>query len=56
MVVFRDNVQWDETQENQALAQVCEHMKTKMTLEKADDLEKNADRYWDKFYSVHQEK
>lgn len=27
-----------------------------MTSEKADDFENNADQYWNKFYSVHQEK
>lgn len=27
-----------------------------MPSEKATDLENNADKYWDKFYSVHQEK
>ncbi|XP_025419570.1 methyltransferase-like protein 2 isoform X2 [Sipha flava] len=51
-----DNVEWDEDQENQALSQVCEHVKTKMTLEKSIDLENNADQHWDNFYSVHQEK
>jgi len=51
-----DNVEWDEAQENQALSQVCEHLKTKITSEKAVDLENNADQYWNKFYSVHQEK
>lgn len=56
MLFFRDNVEWDEAQENQALSQVCEHVKTKMIREKADDLEKNAGQYWDKFYSIHQEK
>lgn len=52
----RDNVEWDEAQENQAQSQVCEHVKTKMPADKADDLENNANQYWDKFYSVHQEK
>ncbi|VVC38498.1 Methyltransferase-like,S-adenosyl-L-methionine-dependent methyltransferase [Cinara cedri] len=51
-----DNVEWDETQENNALLQVCEHIKTKMPSEKAVDLENNADQYWDKFYTIHQEK
>lgn len=27
-----------------------------MSSEKADDLENNANQYWDKFYSIHQEK
>lgn len=49
-------MEWDEAQESQALSQVCEHMKTKMTSEKAADLENNADQYWNQFYSVHQEK
>lgn len=56
LLYFRDNVEWDESQDNQARSQVCEHIKTKMTPEKAVDLENNADQYWDKFYSVHQEK
>lgn len=56
LFLFRDNVEWDEAQENQALSQVCEHVKTKMTLEKATDLENNADQHWDNFYSIHQEK
>jgi len=54
--MFRDNVEWNEEQEIQALSQVCVHVKTKMTSEKAADLEENADEYWNKFYSVHQEK
>lgn len=54
--MFRDNVEWNEEQENQAVSQVCEHVKTKMSSDKALDLESNADQYWDKFYSVHQEK
>lgn len=54
--INRDNVEWDEVQENQAFSQVCEHLKTKMSLEEAIDLENNADQYWNKFYSVHQEK
>jgi len=59
MVIFklqRDNVEWDEAQENQALSQVCEHLKMKMTSDEAVDLENNAYQYWDKFYSIHQEK
>ncbi|XP_050440997.1 tRNA N(3)-methylcytidine methyltransferase METTL2A [Adelges cooleyi] len=51
-----DNVEWNEEQESQALTQVCEHVRTKMSEEKATDLENNADQFWDKFYSVHQEK
>lgn len=54
--MFRDNVEWNEDQEAQALSQVCAHVKTKMSAEKAADLEDNADEYWNKFYSVHQEK
>ncbi|KAE9540675.1 hypothetical protein AGLY_003920 [Aphis glycines] len=51
-----DNVEWDEAQETEALSQVGVHMKSKMPSEKAADLENNADEYWNKFYSVHQEK
>lgn len=54
--MFRDNVEWNEEQEHQAVSQVCEHIRNKMPSEKALDLENNADQYWDKFYSVHQEK
>lgn len=53
---IRDNVEWDETQDNEAQSKICEQLKTKMTPEEAIDLENNADQYWDKFYSVHQEK
>lgn len=56
IIFSRDNVEWNEAQESQALSQVCEHVKTKMSSEKADDLENNANQYWDKFYSTHQEK
>lgn len=51
-----DNVEWNEEQEIQAISEVCAHVKTKMPSEKAADLEDNADEYWNKFYSVHQEK
>jgi len=54
--IFRDNVEWDEAQETEALSQVGVHMKSKMPSEKAADLENHADEYWNKFYSVHQEK
>jgi len=55
-IICRDNVEWNEEQEIQASSQVCAHVKTKMPSEKAADLEDNADEYWNKFYSVHQEK
>lgn len=56
MVIYRDNVEWNEEQESHAMNQICQHLQTKMSIENANELQNNADRHWEKFYSIHQEK
>ena len=49
-----DNVTWGEEQEKEAQEAVLATSKTRVEEARAEDLEKNAAEYWDKFYSVHQ--
>jgi len=49
-----DNVEWDEEQESAALAAIELSAKSKVPEEKAVDYEEKSDEYWDKFYSIHQ--
>ena len=49
-----DNVTWGEEQEKEAQEAVLASSKTRVEEARAEDLENNAGEYWDKFYSVHQ--
>ena len=49
-----DNVSWGEEQEREAEQAVLASSKTRLDQAKAEDLETNAGQYWDKFYSIHQ--
>ena len=49
-----DNVTWGEEQEAEAQEAVLASSKTRVEEARAEDLENNAGEYWDKFYSVHQ--
>jgi len=49
-----DNVEWGEEQERDAQAAVDKATSTLVEEERALEYEKNADQFWDKFYSIHQ--
>lgn len=49
-----DNVEWGEEQESEAQAAVDRGRVTFVEEEQARDFENNADQFWDKFYSIHQ--
>ncbi|KAJ2949036.1 hypothetical protein O0L34_g5978 [Tuta absoluta] len=49
-----DNVQWDEEQENAAKEKVQQNSQVTFSEERLKDLEENADKHWDAFYDIHQ--
>lgn len=51
---YRDNVQWDAEQEELALKKVSENSERKFSDQDREKFEKEADKYWDKFYTIHQ--
>lgn len=50
----RDNVQWDEEQENAALEGVKKNSSVKLSDAEVTRLETEADQNWDRFYGIHQ--
>ena len=51
---FRDNVEWDEEQEQNALSAVKKNSEKLMPTDEANKLENEADKRWDAFYDIHQ--
>jgi hypothetical protein len=51
---FRDDVEWSEEQEQEAKQKVSQNSEIKLSSEEIKELEENADKYWDSFYGVHQ--
>ncbi|CAH0751435.1 unnamed protein product [Diatraea saccharalis] len=49
-----DNVQWDEEQEKAAKEKVQLNSQTTFTEDTLKDLDTNADKHWDSFYDIHQ--
>ncbi|XP_059160625.1 tRNA N(3)-methylcytidine methyltransferase METTL2-like [Physella acuta] len=49
-----DNVIWDEDQEREAKKITVEHSTHAVPQEKKDELEREAVKHWDQFYSIHQ--
>ena len=49
-----DNVTWGEEQEKEAQEAVLASSRTRVEEGRAEELETKAGEYWDKFYSVHQ--
>lgn len=49
-----DNVQWDEEQEMAAMKQVEEAAGIRVDTDKAEKYDLEADKYWDTFYGIHQ--
>lgn len=54
MFLFRDNVEWDEEQEQHALQAVQKNSTVKMSDEDKAKFKGDADKFWDCFYGVHQ--
>ncbi|RNA41654.1 methyltransferase 2-A [Brachionus plicatilis] len=51
-----DNVEWDQELLNQAEEKIKINSSVLMSTDKAKQFEDNADDYWDKFYSIHENK
>ncbi|XP_060803438.1 tRNA N(3)-methylcytidine methyltransferase Mettl2 isoform X3 [Amyelois transitella] len=49
-----DNVQWDSEQENAAKAKVQQNSQVTFSEDHVKSLEENADKHWDAFYDIHQ--
>ncbi|XP_041978993.1 methyltransferase-like protein isoform X2 [Aricia agestis] len=49
-----DNVQWNEEQERTAAEKVEQNCIVTFSEERLKDLEENADKHWDAFYNIHQ--
>lgn len=50
----RDNVEWDEEQENKAKSSVAENSNVTLTDDQLQKYEEDADQYWNSFYNIHQ--
>lgn len=55
-ILCRDNVEWDEEQEEQALQAVVKNSSVKMSETDTEKFKNDADKFWDSFYGVHQNK
>ncbi|XP_017884024.1 methyltransferase-like protein 2 [Ceratina calcarata] len=51
-----DNVKWDEAQQNLAQQKVNENSTIILSEEKIEEYESKADKFWDKFYGIHENK
>ena len=52
---LRDNVVWDKEQEEQTKIKVKENSTVTASTEEITKYEEDADKYWDKFYEIHQD-
>lgn len=50
---WRDNVTWDEEQEEQARLKVQENSEVLASGEQILKYENEAEKFWDKFYGIH---
>ena len=53
---YRDNVDWDEEQETVAKEKVEQNSQVTLSKESLQSLEDEADKHWDAFYDIHQNK
>lgn len=53
-VFYRDNVQWDAEQEKAAQEKVEQNSLVTFSEDILKDLDQNADKHWDDFYDIHQ--
>lgn len=51
---YRDNVQWDEDQERVAKEKVEQNSQVTFSEDHLESLENDADKHWDAFYDIHQ--
>lgn len=52
----RDNVVWDEVQEQQAKVNVEKNSRITLTEDELMKYDEEADKHWDSFYDIHQNK
>lgn len=52
-IFFRDDVQWDEEQEKEAMKKVQLNSEIKFNKDVIEKYEKEASLYWDEFYNIH---
>lgn len=52
-MLWRDNVVWDEEQEELARQKVAENSEV-IASQESEKYENDANKYWDKFYDIHQ--
>lgn len=52
--IYRDNVDWDEEQEKVAREKVELNSQIKFSNDQMKSLEDDADKHWDAFYDIHQ--
>lgn len=55
-IYYRDNVEWDPELVEQAKQKIEKQSRTLMPEEKATELNEHADNYWNKFYTIHENK
>lgn len=56
ILFIRDNVQWDEEQEQKALESVRKNSEVTLTVDELEKYENDANQFWDAFYDIHQNK
>lgn len=54
LFIRRDNVEWDEEQENKAKSSVAGNSNVTLTDDQLQKYEDDADVYWNSFYNIHQ--
>lgn len=55
-IYFRDDVEWDEEQEVEAMKKVKINSEIKMSQDLIEKYETEASKYWNEFYNVHDNK
>lgn len=53
IICYRDDVEWDEEQEQEALKKVKTNSEIKFSKEVIEQYETEASKYWDEFYNIH---
>lgn len=53
-MISRDNVEWDSEQEAEAKHKVDQNSEIKLSSEEIQKFEEEADKFWDSFYGIHQ--
>lgn len=56
LAIQRDNVVWDDVQEQAARDNVMKNSCVTLTEDELNKYDEEADKYWDSFYDIHQNK